>query len=138
MVDKTDGKTIQCTTSAHHGYDFCIKHGGGKKCKHVDKADGKNIPCMTSTQNGYDFCTNHGEGKKCKHFFHVHFPLYHCSPQRLNKNRALQKSQIDRGGQIDLHTCNVVTNKILTPPYLNTLAIALAPEWQNCATAIIN
>jgi hypothetical protein len=56
-----DGKT--CTSSAVSGYDFCTKHGGGRRCTH-DK-DGET--CTSSAISGYDFCKKHGGGRRCTH-----------------------------------------------------------------------
>ena len=43
---------------ARTGYDFCKRHGGGRRCQH----DG----CQTNAVDGYDFCVRHGGGVRCQ------------------------------------------------------------------------
>lgn len=46
-----------CTKSARGRTDCCVKHGGGKRCR-VEN-------CEKSAQGSTDFCKAHGGGKRC-------------------------------------------------------------------------
>lgn len=46
-----------CTKSARGRTDYCVRHGGGKRCQ----APG----CGKSAQGSTDFCKAHGGGKRC-------------------------------------------------------------------------
>ncbi|CAA6665928.1 unnamed protein product [Spirodela intermedia] len=46
-----------CTKSARGRTDFCVRHGGGKRCR----SEG----CGKSAQGRTDFCKAHGGGKRC-------------------------------------------------------------------------
>ncbi|THU53513.1 hypothetical protein C4D60_Mb10t15200 [Musa balbisiana] len=46
-----------CTKSARGKTDFCVRHGGGKRCK----TEG----CGKSAQGSTDFCKAHGGGNRC-------------------------------------------------------------------------
>jgi hypothetical protein len=51
-----------CGRSAVSGWDFCCRHGGGHRCK--KKVDGK--ACDKSALSRWDFCCRHGGGRRCK------------------------------------------------------------------------
>ena len=48
---------IGCMKSARGRTNYCVKHGGGKKCK----SEG----CDKSAQGSTDFCKAHRGGKRC-------------------------------------------------------------------------
>ena len=48
---------INCTKFALGKTDYCINHGGGKRCIEPE--------CKQSARGKTDFCSNHGGGKRC-------------------------------------------------------------------------
>jgi hypothetical protein len=54
-----------CGRSAVGKTDFCITHGGGRRCQHVDEASGE--PCGRSAVGKTDFCKTRGGGRRRKH-----------------------------------------------------------------------
>jgi hypothetical protein len=46
-----------CNKLARNKSDFCISHGGGKRCIKEE--------CNKSAQDNTDFCVNHGGGRRC-------------------------------------------------------------------------
>jgi hypothetical protein len=46
-----------CKKSARNGTDYCINHGGGKRCIEPD--------CKSGAESPTDFCKKHGGGKRC-------------------------------------------------------------------------
>lgn len=71
-----------CTKSVHGGTNFCVAHGGGKRCavsECIRSARGRtnfcvrhgggrrchSVGCGKSAQGSTDFCKAHGGGKRC-------------------------------------------------------------------------
>jgi hypothetical protein len=55
-----DGKP--CPTAARDKTDFCVTHGGGKRCA---AKIGNGDPCPASAVGKTDFCVTHGGGIRC-------------------------------------------------------------------------
>ncbi|KAK3238186.1 hypothetical protein CYMTET_51787 [Cymbomonas tetramitiformis] len=47
-----------CTKAAQSSTEYCVAHGGGKRCQ----ADG----CTKSARGSTDYCKAHGGGKRCQ------------------------------------------------------------------------
>ena len=48
-----------CAKSSVGATEFCIQHGGGRRCHHVG--------CTKSSQGATEFCIQHGGGRRCQH-----------------------------------------------------------------------
>ena len=48
-----------CTKFARSKSDFCINHGGGRRCRHQG--------CTRAARDTYDYCINHGGGRRCEY-----------------------------------------------------------------------
>ncbi|KAF3448642.1 hypothetical protein FNV43_RR09355 [Rhamnella rubrinervis] len=57
-VCKGHGGCVACTKSVHGGTNFCVAHGGGKRCAMPE--------CTKSARGRTDYCVRHGGGKRCK------------------------------------------------------------------------
>jgi hypothetical protein len=52
-----------CEKSAQSSTNFCVKHGGGKKCMWHDEG---NKRCDRVARGRTDYCASHGGGVRCR------------------------------------------------------------------------
>jgi hypothetical protein len=55
---------VECASETQGTTDYCVAHGGGKRCQHTDEVTG--APCGKAAHGATDYCVVHGGGFRCE------------------------------------------------------------------------